>query len=699
MSNLSRTFIAIILSFAFSINYLDEIQPIFNASCISCHNSDSHNYSNHQLDLTSYSGLMNGGESGYVITPYDASSSILYQEIDSGNMPQYGSGEFLLAEQINLIADWINDGALEEEDSSGDPENWDCLDDSSCMDGEFCAIECFTGECGLDGSESSGTLGQYCQPCDECQAPEDAVSGNCDSCGTSNDGGDDGGDDDGPPECWADCSGFDTLYEGMNGGVFCDFYVDAYNGDCLDDCSDEDGPDELLYSFCDGCLNDESMDCDDIFGEDCVDLDYSDCEDDSACEWNDYEQTCEDVDDDGDDGAPECMLDCEGIATVDPDDDANAFCEWFIPTYDDSSCMNDCEYDYGLMVDQIYYMCQLCLVDNSCDEMWNSEDCSDLDEYECETSEDCEWNDYDANCEEIEMNCADMGECECEFNFDCQWNDYDMSCEDNTDDGPPECWQDCEAAETLEDASGTEICNWLVPIFEDGICFEDCHDCGPEEMIYDICQMCMQDDSCDDYFQDDESCSDFDEYECEMNEDCLWDDYDMICEEYTDDNELEGECLDSNDCDDGLFCNMDHTSDEEVTAGSCEPCDYYSAIEDCYTDGLPEAGEAECADVCFDDGGALDNDLTIQDTYRISSVYPNPFNPTTTVTYQIPEFSTISIDIYNMNGQLVENLYRGYKSPGEYSIEWNAGNITSGAYLVKLVSGSFVETQKVMLVK
>ena len=87
------------------------------------------------------------------------------------------------------------------------------------------------------------------------------------------------------------------------------------------------------------------------------------------------------------------------------------------------------------------------------------------------------------------------------------------------------------------------------------------------------------------------------------------------------------------------------------------------------------------------------------DNYRLQDVYPNPFNPTTTVTYQVPEFANVSIDVYNMNGQLIESLYKGYKNPGEYSINWNAKNITSGAYLIKLVSGSFVETQKVMLIK
>lgn len=80
---------------------------------------------------------------------------------------------------------------------------------------------------------------------------------------------------------------------------------------------------------------------------------------------------------------------------MDPDDDANAFCEWYVVAYDDTTCMDDCDDDYGLMVDQIYYMCDLCLPLGNCDEMWNSEDCSDLDQSECEDNADCSWNDYD----------------------------------------------------------------------------------------------------------------------------------------------------------------------------------------------------------------------------------------------------------------------------------------------------------------
>ena len=54
----------------------------------------------------------------------------------------------------------------------------------------------------------------------------------------------------------------------------------------------------------------------------------------------------------------------------------------------------------------------------------------------------------------------------------------------------------------------------------------------------------------------------------------------------------------------------------------------------------------------------------------------------TTLNYTIPNYADISIDIYNLNGQLVENLCKGYKNPGEYSISWNASNVTSGVYFI-----------------
>jgi hypothetical protein len=58
-----------------------------------------------------------------------------------------------------------------------------CGDHSDCFAGLFCGIECWTGQCGVDGSVVEYTFGQYCQPCVECELDSDSVSGSCDICG------------------------------------------------------------------------------------------------------------------------------------------------------------------------------------------------------------------------------------------------------------------------------------------------------------------------------------------------------------------------------------------------------------------------------------------------------------------------------------------------------------------------------------
>ena len=84
-----KRILCIIITFnlILAVDYGSEIQPIFNDNCTNCHNTESSSYSNHQLDLTSYLDLMLGGESGDVIVLGNSISSILWNEIDSGDMP------------------------------------------------------------------------------------------------------------------------------------------------------------------------------------------------------------------------------------------------------------------------------------------------------------------------------------------------------------------------------------------------------------------------------------------------------------------------------------------------------------------------------------------------------------------------------------------------------------------------------------
>ena len=99
-------FIVLMLPLYAGVDYSSEIQPIFDSNCTSCHGNSG------GLSLTSYNNLMNGGESGDVVIPYDHANSLLWQYITFGYMPP-GTND-LTDSQVDLIAQWINEGALPE---------------------------------------------------------------------------------------------------------------------------------------------------------------------------------------------------------------------------------------------------------------------------------------------------------------------------------------------------------------------------------------------------------------------------------------------------------------------------------------------------------------------------------------------------------------------------------------------------------
>jgi len=102
------------------VDYNSEIQPIFNSSCTSCHGASG------GLSLTSYNNVMNGGNSGDVVIPYNQANSLLWQYINSGFMPS-GNNPNLNSDEIDLIAAWIDEGA--ELGGCIDPEAYNCDDD------------------------------------------------------------------------------------------------------------------------------------------------------------------------------------------------------------------------------------------------------------------------------------------------------------------------------------------------------------------------------------------------------------------------------------------------------------------------------------------------------------------------------------------------------------------------------------------
>jgi hypothetical protein len=85
--------------------------------------------------------------------------------------------------------------------------------------------------------------------------------------------------------------------------------------------------------------------------------------------------------------------------------------------------------------------------------------------------------------------------------------------------------------------------------------------------------------------------------------------------------------------------------------------------------------------------------------FALHPPYPNPFNPTTTINYQVPTNALINIMIYNILGQKVATLFDDIKQPGRHTITWNATNQPSGVYFCRMVAGDFVQIRKLLLIK
>ena len=107
------------------------------------------------------------------------------------------------------------------------------------------------------------------------------------------------------------------------------------------------------------------------------------------------------------------------------------------------------------------------------------------------------------------------------------------------------------------------------------------------------------------------------------------------------------------------------------------------------------------------DVGALNvREKVIPTEYVLKQNFPNPFNPTTSVSFDIPSESRVTLKVYNTLGQEIAILAEGVRSSGTYTSVWNPGTVTSGMYFYKLEatslanpSRSFTQVKKMLLIK
>ena len=94
------------------------------------------------------------------------------------------------------------------------------------------------------------------------------------------------------------------------------------------------------------------------------------------------------------------------------------------------------------------------------------------------------------------------------------------------------------------------------------------------------------------------------------------------------------------------------------------------------------------------------------DNFSLNNIYnyPNPFNPITTLRYDLPEDAFVRITVYDMLGKVVSNLLNTNQSSGNKSVQWNATNnqgqpVSAGLYLYTIQAGDYIQTKKMVLLK
>jgi hypothetical protein len=93
------------------------------------------------------------------------------------------------------------------------------------------------------------------------------------------------------------------------------------------------------------------------------------------------------------------------------------------------------------------------------------------------------------------------------------------------------------------------------------------------------------------------------------------------------------------------------------------------------------------------------NELGIPATFVVNQNFPNPFNPSTTISFGLPVQSTVSVKVFNIVGQEVASLFSGTLNDGMHDIPFDASRFGSGVYLYQIQAGSFSETKRMVLTK
>ena len=124
-------------------------------------------------------------------------------------------------------------------------------------------------------------------------------------------------------------------------------------------------------------------------------------------------------------------------------------------------------------------------------------------------------------------------------------------------------------------------------------------------------------------------------------------------------------------------------------------CYYGSNISpnanDCFVKG-------ECVYGCEVEMATI-NENVFPQNFGIHQIYPNPFNPITTIRYGLNQNANIQVLIYDIKGRVITTLIDGFQTAGYHSVIWDASKFSSGIYFLNMSAGEIAETKKMVLIK
>ncbi len=100
----------------------------------------------------------------------------------------------------------------------------------------------------------------------------------------------------------------------------------------------------------------------------------------------------------------------------------------------------------------------------------------------------------------------------------------------------------------------------------------------------------------------------------------------------------------------------------------------------------------------------MKENVILSKEFALQANYPNPFNPTTTISYSLGKTEHVTLEVYDLLGHKIATLVYGVRSAGEHHVQWNGTDdaglaVASGVYFYRLASQSRVETRKMMLLQ